>query len=99
MRSTCSPSFRKMPLRRMVGLDGDDVVIDQKALFDGGFVAVFEHLVLKERGGVAGGRGGEADFDGVEVVERAARRAGKDGAGCWHLAATAAWRQRLGSRA
>ena len=55
-----------------VGLDGDNVVINQEALFDGGFVAVFEDLVLKERGGVAGGRGSEANFDGVEVIERAA---------------------------
>jgi hypothetical protein len=55
-----------------VGFDGDDVVIDQKALLDSGFVTVFENLVLEERGGVAGGSGGKADLDGVEVVERAA---------------------------
>ncbi len=55
-----------------VGFYCDDVVIDQEAFGDGGFVLVLEDFFLEERGGVAGGRGGEADFDGVEVVERSA---------------------------
>ena len=55
-----------------VGVDLHHVVIDQEALADGPLVLVAEDDVLEVAGGMGGGRGGEADADGVEVVERVA---------------------------
>ena len=49
-----------------------DVVVDEVALADGPLVVVAVDDVLEVGHGVGGGRGGEADLDGVEVVERVA---------------------------
>ena len=50
----------------------DHVVVDEVALADGPLVLVAVDHVLEVRHGVRGGRGGQADLDGVEVVERLA---------------------------
>ncbi len=52
-----------------VGFDLDNVVIDKEAFGDGSFVIVLEDLVTEERHGVAGRGGGEADFEGIEMIE------------------------------
>ena len=55
-----------------VRLDRHRVVIDEVALADGPLVLVAVDDVVEVRRGVGGGRGGQADLDGVEVVERVA---------------------------
>ena len=52
-----------------VGLDGDGVEIDEEAFADGALVFVAVDHVGEIGLGVGGGRGGQADLDGVEVVE------------------------------
>ena len=53
-----------------VRLDADDVVVDEVALADGPLVLVAVDDVLEVGRRVGGRRGGQADLDGVEVVER-----------------------------
>ena len=55
-----------------VRLDADHVVVDQVALADGPVVLVAVDDVVEVGLGVRGRRGGQADLDGVEVVERVA---------------------------
>ena len=52
-----------------VGGDLDGVVVHEVAVEDGLFGAVRVRLVFEHGEGMRGGRGGEADFHGVEVVE------------------------------
>ena len=61
------------------GFNADDVVINQVAFGDGGFVFVAGDDFLKEGGGVGGGGGGETDFDGVEMVQGATPEGGLGG--------------------
>ncbi len=70
--STCSPSRRKTPFMRTSRLDLHHVVVDEVALADGPLVVVAVDEVLEVGHRVGGRRGGEADLDGVEVVERVA---------------------------
>jgi hypothetical protein len=57
-------------VRADLGLDGVDLALDVHAVGDGGLVGVFGDDILLEEGVGAGvGRGGEADEEGVEVVE------------------------------
>ena len=55
---------------RTFGLDVHHVVVDQEALADGALVLVAVDHVAEVGLGVGGRRGGQADLDGVEVVER-----------------------------
>ena len=68
----CSPSLRKTPFMRTSDLIVDDVVVDEVALADGPLVLVAVDEVVEVGHGVGGRRGGQADLDGVEVVERVA---------------------------
>ena len=57
---------------RTSDLTRHDVVVDEVALADRSLVVVAVDQVLEVGHGVGGRRGGQADLDGVEVVERVA---------------------------
>lgn len=64
--------FQKDAVHFHLRRDDDGLVLHQPAVADRLLDAVAEHALAKERDGVRGGRGGEADADGVERIERVA---------------------------
>ena len=68
--SICSPSLRKTPFIRTSDLHLHDVVVDEVALAHRSLVLVAVGNILEVGHGVGGGRGGQPDLYGVEVVER-----------------------------
>ena len=68
--STRLAFLQEHALHADVGLDVHHVVIDQVALAHGAGVLVAVHDVAEVRLGVGRRRGGQADLDGVEVVQR-----------------------------
>ena len=70
--STCSPSLRKTPFMRTSERDPHHVVVDEVALAHGPLVVVAVDQVLEVGHRVGGRRGGQADLDRIEVVERVA---------------------------
>jgi hypothetical protein len=60
--------LKKRAVHAHVGFDGDRLVVHEKAVEYGLLDIVTEHRRAKERGGVRRGRGGEADFDGIEMA-------------------------------
>ena len=65
----CFAFFEKDAVHSHVRLDGDRLVIHQKAVENCLLDAVAKNWLAKKRDGVRGGCGGEADLDGVEVIE------------------------------
>ena len=62
--------FEEHALHADVGIDRDSIIINQEAFADRSFIFITVYHVFEVTRGMCGGGSRQADFDGVEVIQR-----------------------------